>query len=264
MGTTDILVVLPTLGERLTTLRETLESIRLQSQQVLLRLVVVCPSDAHGAHELAKEYGATIVDDPKKGISHAINAGIRAREGEKYYAWMGDDDLFRPEGLFKLRYLLESHPHAVVSFGGCDYITPEGKTIATSNAGALATFLLPWGPDLIPHPGSMIRLDPMESLGLFDENLKYVMDLDMFLRLRRKGVFVSTRHSVSAFRWHPDSLTVANRRSSSAEAEAVKRKHLPVIFRPLSPLWHFPIRVASAYAAKNLNKRARKISVKGN
>lgn len=262
MTSADILVVLPTLGERLDSLKETLESIETQKKDVSLRLIVVCPSSAHEARKLALSYGATVVDDPKQGISTAINAGVLARAKETYYAWMGDDDLFRPQGLLRLQQLLEQNPCAIVSYGGCDYIDPDGRTIATSNAGKLAQILLPWGPDLIPHPGSMIKLDSLEQAGLFDSELKYVMDLDMFRRLQKMGPFAYTRESVSAFRWHPDSLTVANRQGSSAEAESVKRKHLPVALQPLSPLWHVPIRYASSFAAQGLNKRARQLASK--
>jgi glycosyltransferase involved in cell wall biosynthesis len=262
LATADILVVLPTLGERLETLKETFEAIDQQRKQVRLHLVVVCPAGAVEAKKLAQSYGATIVDDPKEGISTAINAGVKARNGEKFYAWMGDDDLFRPQGLATLQALLDNAPEAIVSYGGCDYITPNGDVIATSNAGKLAQWLLPWGPDLIPHPGAMIRLDALEKEGLFDSQLKYVMDLDMFLRLQKVGKFVSTRETVSAFRWHPDSLTVANRQGSSNEAEAVKKKHLPRVLQPISGLWHVPIRFAASFAANNLNKRARKIAAK--
>jgi hypothetical protein len=83
------------------------------------------------------------------------------------------------------------------------------------------------------------------------------MDLDAFLTLRSHGTFRWTRDSVSAFRWHPDSLTVANRLHSSRESESVKRRHLPRALRPLSPLWAYPIRWASAVAALRVNARAR-------
>ncbi len=144
-----------------------------------------------------------------------------------------------------------------MAFGGCDYIDVAGRTIAISNAGRLAVFLLPWGPDLIPHPSSMIRLDDLEAIGMFDPSLRFAMDLDAFLKLRSRGRFVWTRRSVAAFRWHPDSLTVSDRSSSSREAEAVKRRHTPAPLRWLSPLWLLPIRWASAFAAQRLNERAR-------
>lgn len=252
-----ILVVLPTLGDRLNTLRETLEAVDEQKKDVRLRLVVVAPTSAHEARDLAQSFGATVVNDPKTGISEAINRGIDEREDEEFYAWMGDDDLFRPGGLLKLQQLLDTHPDAVVAYGGCDYINPGGETAAEFRAGKWAQFMLPWGPDLIPHPGSMIRLDALEAIGKFDPNLKYAMDLDAFLKLRKRGKFVCTTESVSAFRWHPDSLTVANRRNSSLESEAVKAKHLPPLIRPIRFIWQYPIRWASALAAQHVSRRAR-------
>ncbi len=259
----DILVVLPTLGDRLDTLAETLDAIDVQRVNASFTLVVVAPAKAVAARALAKKHGAVIVDDPGTGISEAINCGLRARNGEEFYAWMGDDDLFRPNGLHKLQSILRARPDAVLAFGGCDYIDPQGRTLAVSNAGKLAPFLLPWGPDLIPHPGTMVRLDALEQIGGFDVNLRYSMDLDAFLKLRRFGKFAYTRESVSAFRWHPDSLTVSNRTKSSLESEAVKRRHLPAVLRPVSYLWSYPIRWASAFAAKDINARAHKLPAVG-
>jgi len=259
MSGSEVLVVLPTLGDRLETLQLTLDSVNAQRSEVGITLVVVAPLAAEAARALALSRGAIVVDDPRKGISEAINRGLAARTTEQYYAWVGDDDLFRPGGLFALRSLLEASPQSVLAFGGCDYIDPEGRIITVSNAGRLAILLLPWGPDLIPHPGTMVRLDALKEIGGFDPTLKYAMDLDAFLKLRAHGRFAYTREAVSAFRWHPDSLTVANRLASSQEAESVKRRHLPSALRPLSGLWHRPIRWASTVAAGRLNAKARSL-----
>lgn len=260
MAPAEVLVVLPTLGDRLDSLKETLETVNAQRVDLELTLVVVAPPSATAARELAASMGAVVVDDPKRGISDAINCGLAARTTETYYAWVGDDDIFRPGGLATLKGLLESNTKAVLAFGGCDYIDVEGRTIWVSNAGRLAPFLLPWGPDLIPHPGTMIRLDALEAIGGFDSSLKYAMDLDAFLKLRKHGSFAFTRESVSGFRWHPDSLTVANRLNSSLESESVKRRHLPAPLKPISPLWQYPIRWASAFAAGRVNSKARSLS----
>jgi GT2 family glycosyltransferase len=222
---------------------------------------VIIPPAATEARALAESYGALLIDDPRSGLTGAINAGIEARTDEEFYAWIGDDDLFRPGGLKRLRALLDAHSDAVLAFGGCDYIDPEGRTIAVSNAGGLAPLLLAWGPDLIPHPGTMIRLDALNAVGNFDVKFKYAMDLDVFLKLRKHGRFVWTRDSVSAFRWHPESLTVANRAASGAESESIKRSHLPAALRPISPLWHVPIRWASRFAASRVTAGARRLSI---
>lgn len=256
MTAAEVLVVLPTLGDRIESLALTLESVRQQRDDVALTLVVITPVGATVARDLATRFGAVVVDDPRTGISEAINRGLAARTTETYYAWIGDDDLFRPGGLSRLRGMLDADAGAVVAYGGCDYIDPDGHVVARSRAGRLAQVLLPWGPDLIPHPGSMIRLDALEAIGGFDSSLKFAMDLDAFLALRAHGRFVCTTEPVSAFRWHPDSLTVSNRLPSTLEAERIKRRHLPRALRPISPLWQLPVRWASAFAARRLNARA--------
>ena len=64
MANADILVVLPTLGDRIDTLTETLKAIETQRHDVNLSLVVVAPVRAKVARSLALKYGATLVDDP--------------------------------------------------------------------------------------------------------------------------------------------------------------------------------------------------------
>lgn len=255
-----VLVVLPTLGERLDTLEETFASIEQQREGVSLRVVLVAPVAAEGARALAAHHGATVVDDPRGGMSAAMNAGIAAAEGETYYAWMGDDDKYRPDGLAALARLLDADPDAAVAYGGCDYIDPAGRVIGSSRAGRAAMWLLPWGPNLVPNPASMIRLDALRAAGGFDTALRYTMDLDMFLRLRAHGRFRATRDVVAAFRWHPDSLTVANRAASGAESEAVKRRHLPRGLQVVAPVWEVPVRWASRRAALAVTRRAHAVA----
>lgn len=263
MTTPSVLVILPTLGDRLETLKLTLESIDAQRADVDVTLALVAPTRASDARALAATHGALIVDDPGTGISEAINAGLRARSGETYYAWMGDDDLFRQGALKTLSAMLEARPDCVLAYGACDYIDPEARVVAVSKPGKMARWLLPGGPGLIPHAGIMVRLDALEAIGGFDQSLKYAMDLDAFLTLRSHGAFASTGTVVSAFRWHPDSLTVANRNASSREAMSVKVKHLPAPLRPVSVIWNYPVAWASSVAAKLLNRRARALAAAG-
>ena len=254
----SVVVVVPTLGERVETLRHSLASVRAQSD-VLAHLVVVVPEAATEARKIASDLGATVVDDPRRGLSAAVNAGVAARRDERFYAWLGDDDLLAEGGLRTLADLLEAEPRAVVAYGACTYIDDADRTIAVSRAGDLATKILGWGPDLVPQPASLTRVDALLAAGEYDESLRFAMDLDMFLRLKRHGLFVSTKQEVAAFRWHADSLTVANRSLSLAESEKVKRRYLPGAARPLSSLWDLPVRWATRVAARQVNARARKV-----
>jgi GT2 family glycosyltransferase len=250
-----VLAVVPTLGQRTDTLGPALASIRSQ-QGVDTTLVVVVPPTAREARNIASEHGAVIVDDPQRGLSAAVNAGIAAATTEAYFSWIGDDDELRLGGLRTLVDLI-GDTGAVVAFGACAYMDGDNRVFAVSRAGSWARRVLAWGPDLIPQPASITRLDDMRAVGEYDESLRFVMDLDMFLRLRRRGKFASTREIVANYRWHPDALTVANRGISIAEAEKVKRAHLPVLLRPLAPVWERPVRLAINVVSSRLSQRAR-------
>jgi glycosyltransferase involved in cell wall biosynthesis len=255
MAESEILVVLPTLGTRNDLLRGALESVANQRADVSLRIALVCPEGATEARALGDEFGATWVADPGRGMSAAMNAGQALATTEEYTIWLGDDDRYEPGGLKTLRDLLAKTPDAPVAYGACHYVDQSGVTLWTSAAGAWAARLIGIGPNLIPHPAALIRLDLLTRVGGYREDLSLVMDLDVFLRLRRLGAFASTRTPVARFGWQPDSLTVSSRRQSEAEARRVKREHLPAWARPLSWLWEWPVAWASRFAAWRLNGR---------
>lgn len=255
-----VLVVLPTLGRRMESLRDALESVAAQRAEVNLRLVVVLPVAATEARSLAVTFGAALVDDPKRGLAAAMNAGVAARAGETFYVGLGDDDLLRPHGIKTLIGLASRRENTVVAYGACDYIDGESRVIGTNRVGKLASIVLAWGPNLIPHPGALINLNALEKVGGFAEDRPYTMDLDAFLRLKRIGRFVSTRESVSAFRWHADSLTVADRKTSAREALDVKRNNLTGPARGISLIWLWPIALATLAAGEIVSWRARRLA----
>ena len=251
----DVLVVLPTLGTRNDRLRQALRSIDQQRKDLGVTIALVVPQGATEARAMGEEFEATIVDDPGGGMSAAMNAGRQIATTEKATIWLGDDDEYEPGGLTTLFDLLMATPEAVVAYGGCRYVDDSGQQLWVSQAGSLASTLIRFGPNLIPHPAAMIRLDALEAVGGYDTSLRLVMDLDVFLKLKKMGPFVSTKSPVAVFGWHPDSLTVSGRVASEKEARAVKRRHLPVALRPLAWLWEWPVAWASRIAAHTLNRR---------
>ena len=258
MDTVRLMVVLPSLGERLDSLELALDSCLSLPAWVTATVVVVIPHQAMEARDIAMRRGAVLIDDPGLGMAGAINSAISTRSDERYYIWLGDDDVLVGPGIGRAVERLQMSPRAVVAFGHCEYINEMGTVIGTNAAGYLAALLLPWGPNLIPHPGTVVSLDALEEAGGFSPELSYALDLDMFLKLRKLGQFLSVRAVTAQFRWHADSLTVADRRASSREAMKVKASHLPALIRPLALLWQWPVAWASALAARAVTWVARK------
>lgn len=250
-------MVVPTLGDRPELLRKTLDSVTSQGS-IKPDIVMIFPLKKADIRKIAKEYNATMVDDPGS-ISSAVNAGIaEAKDWHEYIGWIGDDDLVATGSLEVGIAALDNNPKAVVAYGYCDYIDTEGIHILTSKAGRFAPWLMTWGPNLMPCPGTVWRHSSLRQAGDFDENKKYAMDLDMFLRLRKIGPFVNTKRVMASFRWHPTSTTVSNRKKVLKETEQVKRNHLPIYLKPMSYLWDIPVRYATILAARQTTKRAAK------
>jgi GT2 family glycosyltransferase len=255
MPSPRVLVVLPTLGQRNDRLVRALESIDHQRDQVDLTIALVVPEGRSETVAIGKRFGATIVEDPGAGMAAAMNQGRSIASNEDYTIWLGDDDRYLPGGLATLVRLLDQNPDAVVAYGACDYVDESDRLLWTNRAGSLAARILSWGPNLIPHPAALIRRAVLDDIGGYDPSLKLVMDLDVFLRLKKRGPFVATTDSVAAFGWHATSLTVSDRLASEREARLVKRRHLPAISRPVSPVWEWPIAWASRIQAARLNRR---------
>ncbi|MCX6432176.1 MAG: glycosyltransferase [Actinobacteria bacterium] len=254
----EVLLVVATLGRRPEYLRQTLVSIR--SQDVPAEVVIVAPLDAPGIHETAAEFGTRLLADPGS-LTKAINLGVNEVLGaHRYVNWLNDDDLLEPGSLRATVTALEQDHAAVVAFGSCRYIDGTGRELWISKAGPWAPRVLSWGPDLIPQPGMLVRADSWRAVNGLDESYRLAFDLDLLLRLKRIGALVDVGQVVSSFRWHADSLTVDDRLTNIAESERAKRAALSPMARRLAWLWEAPVRVATRQAAKEVNRRAMRLS----
>lgn len=260
MSAARILIVVATLGQRIDFLRQTLSSIR--DQSLASDVVIVAPTGIAAVADLAAEFGTRLVPDPGS-LTSAINLGMASIEQRHDYVnWLNDDDLLAPGSLAATVRALDDQPAAVVAFGACRYIDPDGRQLWVSRAGPWAPRILAWGPDLIPQPGMLVRTSAWHAVGGLDESFRFAFDLDLLLRLRRIGDVVDVGQVVSSFRWHPDSLTVADRTTSLQESERARRRALGSTARRCAWLWEGPVRVATRIAAAEVQRRAVRLSAR--
>lgn len=215
----EVLVVTPTLGRRDHWFTEAVSS--LAAQTVTFRHVVVAPEGL----AVAPAPGGLLVPDPGKGLSAAFDAALAEADGEPFLYWLNDDDRVAPGGLDELVGVLRGRPEAAAVVGAIDLIDAPGRRITTLRGGALTTRLLPWGPGMMASPGVLYRADVVRAVGGLDPSLVHAGDLDLLLRIAADRPIAATRRVVGAFRWHDDSLTVADAAVSLREAEEVRRAH---------------------------------------
>lgn len=250
-------MIVPTLGRRPELLERSVASIR--AQDVPSDIVIVAPSGNAVVEHVARKYSAEILPDPGSQAS-AINAGAELlRPHHEYVNWHCDDDLLEAGSLTATVSALDIDPNAVVAFGWCRYIDTQDHELWVSRAGSWAPRILGWGPDLIPQPGMLVRSDAWKRVGGINESYRFAFDLDLLLRLKRLGTFVSVPRVVSSFRWHQESLTVSDRSTNLRESERARRSALSPALRPWAWAWEKPMQAATRLAANSVSRRARKI-----
>jgi len=256
----SVLFVVPTLGERPALLEQCLRSIT--DQDVAVDLVLVAPP-GRGVEETAARFGARFAADPRRGgLSGALNAGLAtAARGTRYFAWLGDDDVLAPGSLASTTAALDRNPGAVMAYGWCDYIDDADEIVFRSRAGRLARLILRFGPNLVPQPGSLMRYDAVRDVGGLDESVRFAMDLDLFLRLRTHGRFVSVPRTLACFRWHADSATVSNGQGSMEESDRIRMRYMPAPLARAYEYLRWPGRWALALAKGRVDRNvAREIA----
>lgn len=236
----DVGIIMPTMGDRPELLLQCLRSIRAAGNPFVL---LVSPKNAELQKTKVAEFVDAWAEDPRTGLVGAINAGFDALpESIAFCNWIGDDDLLAIDSLVITRDALLAKPKAAFAYGACSYIDLQNKELWVNKSGSWASKILRFGPDLIPQPGALIRKSALDQMGPLDPQYKFAFDFDMFLRLTKIGRAVFLPIVLASFRWHADSLTVSQRKSSAAEASMVRKAHLPAFLRGVSELWEAPLR----------------------
>ncbi|MGW4517230.1 glycosyltransferase [Streptomyces sp. NPDC004393] len=240
-------LVVPTTGERPEYLEQCLASVGRQREPV--EVVLVGPARAEdGLRAAAERHGCRFLVEERRGLSNAVNQGWRDA-GTEYLAWLGDDDLLTGDSLTAARTVLDRAPRAAMVYGQLRVIDADDRTLYTLRPGAFASWLSRYGQNFVGQPGSLYRRSAVLRAGMLDPELRYAMDFDLHLRLRRDGRMVYLPRVLGCFRVHSTSLTVTCA-SPDDEGRRVMRRYLsPTALRLESCWWPLAQGVSKAWGA---------------
>ncbi|NEK84259.1 glycosyltransferase family 2 protein [Blastococcus saxobsidens] len=224
-------IVVPTLGQRPSWLRDNLESLTRQGLPVDILVVSRTPIGTL-LDRFVAEVQQEVCETP--GLSAALQHGL-SRLRNEYVSWLGDDDLLAPGSLKTALAALDRNPSAPFVYGRTRYINEQGDTIGLTRPTSLAARYARYGKDFIPQPGSLLRRSALQTVGDIDVSLRNAMDLDLLLRLQRVGKPVYVPVELSAYRLHPSSITMT--KGNLDEGELVRRRHAGTLASRTYRLW---------------------------
>lgn len=204
---------------------------------IAFEVIVVNDGSSDSTAEVLAGYGPAIhiVNQVNGGLSNARNAGIRTAVAD-YVAFLDADDWWLPGKLSCQVEMLDSHPDVVF----CSTTTQ----VRTSSGGRLPDWCCPRAlatPDLVDMfrvnalvagSGSavMARRADLLACGGFDESLRSLEDIDMWMRLAARGGYRCIDQPLAAIEKRGDSMS-SNLDVMRASAITVLRKNrnlLPV------------------------------------
>tara|TARA_B100000315_G_scaffold95156_1_gene87412 strand:- start:179 stop:1078 length:900 start_codon:yes stop_codon:yes gene_type:complete len=172
-------------------MREAIESALSQTYNNIEIIIVNDGSDDGGKTEkIALSYANNIhyYYKDNEGTSSALNFGIRKMTGD-FFCWLSHDDLFLPHKIEKqVSFLLKNKLN--VCYSKVYIIDHQGKIIDKDHSEwyprfeAIKAIL---GRNYINGCSIMIAVHCFDEVGLFNQNLLYAQDIEMWIRLLAKN-----------------------------------------------------------------------------
>ncbi|MDL2262838.1 glycosyltransferase [Bacteroidales bacterium OttesenSCG-928-I21] len=177
-----------------------------------------------------------VIRKPQRmGFAPALNIGLLQARG-KYIARMDADDISMPDRFELQIAFLDKNPNIAIVGGAMDIINEKGEIVSHRNYPTsffkIKLFSLLRSP--LAHPTVMIR---KESLGneLYDKSFKKAEDLELWLRMMKKGYKISNLPDILLhFRVNGNLADKRTKEHFEYNYEARKKN-----FSWRSPVWSF-------------------------
>lgn len=189
-------------------LPETLESVLRQTFTDFEVLIINDGSSDHivqWASELV-EPRVRLISQENQGVGVARSTGIANAQGE-YVAFLDGDDLWEPTKLEKQLRCFEENPQLGLVhtwLAGIDQNSkPTGRVMGSHIEGEVWQQIIER--NMVACSSAMVRRCCFETVGVFDKNLRFAEDWDMWIRLAARYHFAVLKEPLVSYREHPNS-----------------------------------------------------------
>jgi glycosyltransferase involved in cell wall biosynthesis len=207
------------------TLADTLASVQRQTCRDVEHIFVDGGSTDATLDMLAAYPGnKRVLRDVGGGISRAMNQGIEAATGE-YVAHLHSDDYYASDDVLASVAERFSSEQVDWVFGKVQ-VLKDGRLVPPNPMPPYSYRSFAAGRAWVAHPAVFIRRAAFGRVGMFDEQLKYAMDVDLWLRLGQVARPATIDRALTIFRDHAGSVSSANKIKARQEEFDVRRRYL--------------------------------------
>ncbi len=189
MSTALISVVTPSLNAK-PYLGRLLQCIEQQSYPAVEHIIVDGLS-TDGSQEILQQCDPArhqVILKQDRSMYEAVNRGIAASHGE-ILAYLNCDDLYWPDTLAIVADYFQRHPQCDVLVGDVLSVNPEHSSVFLHVYGKKQYRLSRLAFDQsLGQPSVFFRRRVLDQLGPFDANLRFVADLDYWMRASQRGL----------------------------------------------------------------------------
>jgi glycosyltransferase involved in cell wall biosynthesis len=195
-------------------IEETIRSVLLQNYPNL-EYIIIDGGSTDESVEIIEKYAPWIqywITEKDNGQSHAINKGFKVASGD-VIGWINSDDFLLENALFAVANGYAKNPDSIGWVGTCKFTDKIGRVKTEDRPPVFSadlSFAAYGDKPYICQPSCFFSRSAFTNVGMLNEELHYVMDVDLWLRLSRIGEFKSLGKYVACARKYSEIKTHQN------------------------------------------------------
>jgi glycosyltransferase involved in cell wall biosynthesis len=221
-----------------------------------IEYIIVDGGSTDGSKDILQGYSSrdniVIISEPDKGQSDAIAKGMKLATGE-YVGWINSDDVLYPECVEKIVALIKDNRSPAIAYSKrINFIDRYDKTIGLAEYCIDGFGYFSETDFSINQQGSFYRRDLLKEVGYVRQDLNFAMDLDLWLRLIKRGACVHfDGYPLAAFRrWEATKTSQGGGRFLREIRRTLRAHGVPLFSRPVmkSYLWEIKVLLKSVFS----------------